>query len=67
MSKDFIVKSIILGKQTEKDLLHDYFLSDYNLKGYDSKVLRFDKNTIHTGKALFNVLKDEVGFFIQLD
>ena len=55
-----------LGNAVENDWLQSYFLSDYNIRGFNSKVLRIEKSLIEKCKSIFNILYDEDGGYIQL-
>lgn len=66
VSDDYRIKSLRLGNSEENDWLQSYFLSDYNIRGFNSKVLRIDKSVIDKCKTIFKVLYDENGSFIQL-
>jgi len=66
VTETYQISSIKLGSSTENDLLKDFFLSDYNIKGYESKVLRFINSTNSKGKQLFKIRHDDDGDYIQL-
>lgn len=66
VSDDCRIKSLRLGNSDENDWLQSYFLSDYNIRGLNSKVLRIDNNVIDKCETVFKVLYDENGGFIQL-
>lgn len=66
VSDDYRIKSLRLGNSEENDWLQSYFLSDYNIRGFNAKVLRIDKGVIDKCKTILKVLYDEDGGFVQL-
>ena len=66
VSNDCRIKDMQLGNAVENDWLQSYFLSDYNIRGFNSKVLRIEKSLIEKCKSIFNILYDEDGGYIQL-
>lgn len=66
VNSELFVQSIKLGNSAANDYLSDYFLSDYNIRGYESKILRINRAIISEASILFNLLSDENGKYIQL-
>lgn len=60
------VSKIELGSKEETDWLQTYFLMDYNIKGFESAIIRIPSNYYNESQRLFNVLSDEYGYYIQL-
>lgn len=59
------ITSIIIGNAEENHWLQDYFLMDYNIKGFKSAIIRIPQEYYNNAKQLFNVLTDD-GYYIQL-